>query len=100
MIRRPPRSTLFPYTTLFRSDRWSSVSRNQLVAEQIHGDGGGLVSAEVQRGHAAGGPRLERVDQELSEFADRHLFCEIPERHGTQMKIHLSNAASFGRSVA
>src|SRR5256884_7289682 len=23
MIRRPPRSTLFPYTTLFRSDRYS-----------------------------------------------------------------------------
>src|SRR5438034_6971794 len=23
MIRRPPRSTLFPYTTLFRSWRWS-----------------------------------------------------------------------------
>src|SRR2546426_11079228 len=22
MIRRPPRSTLFPYTTLFRSNRW------------------------------------------------------------------------------
>src|SRR2546425_5475757 len=22
MIRRPPRSTLFPYTTLFRSDSW------------------------------------------------------------------------------
>src|SRR5256885_4394627 len=30
MIRRPPRSTLFPYTTLFRStwfDRWSGWSR-------------------------------------------------------------------------
>src|SRR6266581_838729 len=26
MIRRPPRSTLFPYTTLFRS-RWPSLSR-------------------------------------------------------------------------
>src|ERR1043165_8031231 len=25
MIRRPPRSTLFPYTTLFRSDRASAV---------------------------------------------------------------------------
>src|SRR2546430_9972923 len=24
MIRRPPRSTLFPYTTLFRSSTWSS----------------------------------------------------------------------------
>src|SRR2546429_7110365 len=25
MIRRPPRSTLFPYTTLFRSLKWDSV---------------------------------------------------------------------------
>src|SRR5438132_2932180 len=25
MIRRPPRSTLFPYTTLFRSRRWSAA---------------------------------------------------------------------------
>src|SRR2546426_1312848 len=25
MIRRPPRSTLFPYTTLFRSDRYFQV---------------------------------------------------------------------------
>src|SRR3712207_7945776 len=25
MIRRPPRSTLFPYTTLFRSDRFTAV---------------------------------------------------------------------------
>src|SRR5258708_29216723 len=29
MIRRPPRSTLFPYTTLFRSgiDPWESISK-------------------------------------------------------------------------
>src|SRR3712207_7379879 len=25
MIRRPPRSTLFPYTTLFRSGRWTAI---------------------------------------------------------------------------
>src|SRR2546425_7477577 len=25
MIRRPPRSTLFPYTTLFRSRRWKAL---------------------------------------------------------------------------
>src|SRR5256885_10127901 len=29
MIRRPPRSTLFPYTTLFRSDEFDQSSRNQ-----------------------------------------------------------------------
>src|SRR2546430_8550032 len=30
MIRRPPRSTLFPYTTLFRSTRWKALSREAL----------------------------------------------------------------------
>src|SRR2546428_10366544 len=31
MIRRPPRSTLFPYTTLFRSNRdWNSARRNEV----------------------------------------------------------------------
>src|SRR2546430_11602809 len=31
MIRRPPRSTLFPYTTLFRSGRWAWFSVALLV---------------------------------------------------------------------
>src|SRR5438874_3316725 len=31
MIRRPPRSTLFPYTTLFRSWKWPTVSRNSTI---------------------------------------------------------------------
>src|SRR2546427_5862186 len=29
MIRRPPRSTLFPYTTLFRSYEWVEVPRDE-----------------------------------------------------------------------
>src|SRR2546427_8465826 len=31
MIRRPPRSTLFPYTTLFRSSRLSEASATSLM---------------------------------------------------------------------
>src|SRR3712207_8852424 len=42
MIRRPPRSTLFPYTTLFRSGGESSV--------------GGLVGPPAGSGPVAGGP--------------------------------------------
>src|SRR3712207_7175036 len=37
MIRRPPRSTLFPYTTLFRSQSWpvaKAAARSSLAAEK------------------------------------------------------------------
>src|SRR5688572_32747992 len=34
MIRRPPRSTLFPYTTLFRSRRHRCLSRQHLRTER------------------------------------------------------------------
>src|SRR5256885_8554596 len=35
MIRRPPRSTLFPYTTLFRSDVLSRLDGQPLRASEI-----------------------------------------------------------------
>src|SRR3712207_8605995 len=34
MIRRPPRSTLFPYTTLFRSFWWYTASRRRIVSSR------------------------------------------------------------------
>src|SRR5687768_17914554 len=45
MIRRPPRSTLFPYTTLFRSERASRLAAERLAAGrdrrvQVQADGG------------------------------------------------------------
>src|SRR5437660_8332352 len=35
MIRRPPRSTLFPYTTLFRSDEASEVGHSEFLAKLL-----------------------------------------------------------------
>src|SRR3712207_8658887 len=35
MIRRPPRSTLFPYTTLFRSDSRSSSCRDSSLVSTV-----------------------------------------------------------------
>src|SRR3989449_4788359 len=37
MIRRPPRSTLFPYTTLFRSVKRSALRRGTLIIALISG---------------------------------------------------------------
>src|SRR3712207_8540437 len=61
MIRRPPRSTLFPYTTLFRSHTDDQVSRPDPGAELLGEDAlvGGVVRPggdqrdTVRDGHAA-----------------------------------------------
>src|SRR5256885_9743362 len=37
MIRRPPRSTLFPYTTLFRSAKWQLANGDILLLKSPHG---------------------------------------------------------------
>src|SRR5258707_4365857 len=36
MIRRPPRSTLFPYTTLFRSPRWWRLPSRSAAGPSSH----------------------------------------------------------------
>src|SRR2546430_6450605 len=36
MIRRPPRSTLFPYTTLFRSIRFGDVGNGLVRQDSVH----------------------------------------------------------------
>src|SRR3712207_7824937 len=67
MIRRPPRSTLFPYTTLFRSavgDRLPPRAGQALPGQPDAGQGGGL-----------GPPQQRRRDQlhgvQLPDPADR-----------------------------
>src|SRR3989475_11725915 len=38
MIRRPPRSTLFPYTTLFRSMMHAGMGATRIVREDLRGE--------------------------------------------------------------
>src|SRR3712207_7812857 len=78
MIRRPPRSTLFPYTTLFRSHR--SLLPAQLVPLELERDAlrlgdlqrlhvGALLQARHQRGHVLahdGGLRRDRKSTRLN----------------------------------
>src|SRR2546430_229395 len=66
MMRRPPRSTLFPYTTLFRSDRRPLEAGlgdgRERRGERVDGDGlaRGGGGAEVAVGIAGGGGNRER----------------------------------------
>src|SRR2546422_4065877 len=73
MIRRPPRSTLFPYTTLFRSLRRGPA---RMPGEQAaeHGASGGAVAVgrEVERDLAHHrGRQADRVGRERVNLVDR-----------------------------
>src|SRR2546430_12548716 len=57
MIRRPPRSTLFPYTTLFRSNKERERVDDDRVGHRKKADG---ARSEHQRGH--GDERVRRVN--------------------------------------
>src|SRR2546427_9486806 len=59
MIRRPPRSTLFPYTTLFRSQADVAV-----VLVEVRGEVD-RASIDVQGGRAVGGAQGAGVDVEV-----------------------------------
>src|SRR2546421_813436 len=52
MIRRPPRSTLFPYTTLFRS-RWSAAARRRSAAESASGSSPGTTTPARSEEHTS-----------------------------------------------
>src|SRR3712207_7333511 len=86
MIRRPPRSTLFPYTTLFRSFTWlhSAVAHwtnknnrppGQVVAEKLTEDFQTEFAKRVLRPKIA---QLERSEEHTSELQSRqYLVCRL-----------------------
>src|SRR2546422_4998535 len=76
MIRRPPRSTLFPYTTLFRSRR---ARRRAGECADRHSAFGVLPELLAQRvGRSRGDARRGRSEEHTSELQSRlHLVCRL-----------------------
>src|SRR2546422_1764131 len=86
MIRRPPRSTLFPYTTLFRSQRREQRSRHGRIGLRERGLAGRDALRLFPRSRLAQ-VRLERLldlreplrsEEHTSELQSRlHLVCRL-----------------------
>src|SRR3712207_7552283 len=79
MIRRPPRSTLFPYTTLFRSDgyRLDLVDNGDLVVVRSTQRGIGPESAPLARRSREVLDQL-RSEEHTSELQSRqYLVCRL-----------------------
>src|SRR3712207_8554026 len=91
MIRRPPRSTLFPYTTLFRSNRLSRLVR-RCRGPTLRCEGNRPAAGAIRRGGRSpggkavravpGNPRRcrgpSRSEEHTSELQSRqYLVCRL-----------------------
>src|SRR5260370_9320252 len=82
MIRRPPRSTLFPYTTLFRSHVGQLLAHQTEVGDDftegpaLLGIGDGVFQRDTASAHAHGTElRSEEHTSELQSHL--HLVCRL-----------------------
>src|SRR2546422_5858936 len=100
MIRRPPRSTLFPYTTLFRS-RIRARSDKHAVQRNVHDGrarfqshvferaGGGFLVRGIAERVRVGNARSEEHTSELQSRL--HLVCRLLlEKKNTRHGINTS----------
>src|SRR3712207_8130799 len=76
MIRRPPRSTLFPYTTLFRSEWWYRQNVLLYARADVVLDGAGPPAAPLPLVHP--GQIDARSEEHTSELQSRqYLVCRL-----------------------
>src|SRR5688572_31350127 len=100
MIRRPPRSTLFPYTTLFRSN----VMRTADVPTVPDEPPATLNAVTIQRSRTYGSSHSSRADRKSTRLNSSHsqisyaVFCLKKKRNKkhnrTQQRQHVQHAAA------
>src|SRR3712207_7566691 len=74
MIRRPPRSTLFPYTTLFRSTSATS-STSRATSRRLASFGSRRTTDRRRRSSRS---RIKRSEEHTSELQSRqYLVCRL-----------------------
>src|SRR3712207_7873981 len=73
MIRRPPRSTLFPYTTLFRSNVEAGVGRPQVAyRETVRGEARNVEGKFIRQTGGAGQYGVVYIDVEHAPEIGKH----------------------------
>src|SRR5437868_12686171 len=96
MLPRPPTSTLFPYTTLFRSTRppLRFDDFSAFVYGGGHRHGAGHVLAGVERGQALGTVVRDRSEEHTSELQSRFdLVCRLLlEKKKQNLRLRVSSS--------
>src|SRR2546422_4034883 len=78
MIRRPPRSTLFPYTTLFRSPGHVGDAPVQLAVDEVADAPQSQADRDGRGGQVGDAVERIRSEEHTSELQSRlHLVCRL-----------------------
>src|SRR5436309_10056426 len=102
MIRRPPRSTLFPYTTLFRSDYVGSLHNAAVVISRLHRGEKRLMFVEDRKSTRLNSSHVKisyavfclkkknfiNLESRLSMLINRDKNTDIPLLNVTQEYVH------------
>src|SRR5690349_24006889 len=99
IIPRPPRSTLFPYTTLFRSDRFNESST--IVSSQIPVSawydviGEGTIADAILDRLVNSSHRIDRSEEHTSELQSRRdLVCRLLLEKKKRHVVRVPNAGA------
>src|SRR2546422_4383199 len=98
MIRRPPRSTLFPYTTLFRSREGTRVGDARVVSISASwdSDSAGWYSSSLSPSDLPG-TLTDRSEEHTSELQSRlHLVCRLLLEKKKKKTRHVKIACTLG----
>src|SRR2546429_5004683 len=101
MIRRPPKSTLFPYTTLFRSNSYEyqekgvpkfAICKCMIRKEICLAEQKWVATGKRRRKKKSGSPSTARSEEHTSELQSRlHLVCRLllAKTNNIQQKIEI-----------
>src|SRR2546430_2876630 len=90
MIRRPPRSTLFPYTTLFRSMKTATIALLMLLTTAAYAQGSKRVTATQDR-------KSTRLNSSHSQISYA-VFC-LKKKKKKKNKNKVNTAELYKNSV-
>src|SRR3712207_8707082 len=95
MIRRPPRSTLFPYTTLFRSALASDTKIRLMTASgwpSAPNSGAYVIAMRLATGSMRAGQASARSEEHTSELQSRqYLVCRLLLEKKKKNKLSVRN---------
>src|SRR2546421_8215032 len=95
MIRRPPRSTLFPYTTLFRSQESSELAANPIIVKLTKERD--AYTAKIKQSRCL--PRSEEHTSELQSRSDLVCRLLLEKKKKTDMRLPSTRTNSKAKPV-